>query len=356
MGCRRSTASSTSPLTGSIRMNLQSTSSANSNRMPKESWRSPRSRKESHVLLKCSFDNSHVLLRAYGNRSNILIDRERELKNHLLLQEHDLAPTLIAKFQNGLLYPYQPGKALKPTEMPTYYVPIARKLAEWHTLPCADETELWETLLRWIKWLEENGESQAESYRQQVCHLQQELDYAVHVVNGHNDLLSGNIILLDNSTNHDRSIPSKEAHAQVTFVDFEYATAVPRGYVEGTTSPITSMSGVDLPASSGECQIVRSASNGSRHISRHRQATRTFAVWWRKWRHVGVSRICTGMWCSNGIGLIAGEFGRAFKLAYLRLISIMPRIAGDSLRSTMPGERRVPLSSRNQVHDGNEPI
>lgn len=64
MGCRRSTASSTSPLTGSIRMNLQSTSSANSTRMPKESWRSPRSRKESPM---CS-SNARLIIRtcSYG--------------------------------------------------------------------------------------------------------------------------------------------------------------------------------------------------------------------------------------------------------------------------------------------------
>ena len=49
-------------------------------------------------------DNEAVLLRAYGKGTDLIIDRERETQNHELLMEHNLAPTLLARFHNGMLY------------------------------------------------------------------------------------------------------------------------------------------------------------------------------------------------------------------------------------------------------------
>jgi ethanolamine kinase len=93
-------------------------------------------------LSKEEVDNDAVLLRAYGNGTQVLIDRQRETQNHELLMQYGLAPELLARFKNGMMYRYLAGKATLPEDLrkPSIYLAVARRLAEWHArVPCLSE-------------------------------------------------------------------------------------------------------------------------------------------------------------------------------------------------------------------------
>lgn len=79
-------------------------------------------------------DEQAILLRAYGNASDILIDREMEVTTHTLLAERDLAAPLLARFNNGLLYKYVPGRACTWNGLTkeSVWQAIAMRFGEWH--------------------------------------------------------------------------------------------------------------------------------------------------------------------------------------------------------------------------------
>jgi ethanolamine kinase len=84
-------------------------------------------------------DTDAILLRAYGNGTDVLIDRHRETQNHELLWRHGLAPELLARFENGMLYRYIRGNVTSPADLreERIYRAVARRLAQWHaTVPC----------------------------------------------------------------------------------------------------------------------------------------------------------------------------------------------------------------------------
>jgi ethanolamine kinase len=88
-------------------------------------------------------DNEAVLLRAYGQGTDLIIDRERETQNHELLMQHNLAPTLLARFHNGMLYRFIRGAVTTPADLRTEEIwrGVARRLAEWHAVvPCLPST------------------------------------------------------------------------------------------------------------------------------------------------------------------------------------------------------------------------
>ena len=73
-------------------------------------------------------------MRAYGRGSEILIDRDVEAKTHILLADKGLAAPFFARFDNGLLYGYLPGRACTPQELlkePVWRA-VAVRLGEWH--------------------------------------------------------------------------------------------------------------------------------------------------------------------------------------------------------------------------------
>ncbi|KAK0342608.1 hypothetical protein LTR57_022732 [Friedmanniomyces endolithicus] len=59
-------------------------------------------------------DEEAVLIRAYGEGTAVLIDRERELRAHSLLASVGLAPPLLAKFDNGIMYRFIRGSVCTP--------------------------------------------------------------------------------------------------------------------------------------------------------------------------------------------------------------------------------------------------
>jgi ethanolamine kinase len=83
-------------------------------------------------------EKDSILMRAYGNSTDILIDRDREAASHLVCAKYGLAPPLLARFQNGLLYRFIPGEVCTPKDLGTEQTwrAVARRLGQWHaTLP-----------------------------------------------------------------------------------------------------------------------------------------------------------------------------------------------------------------------------
>jgi len=84
-------------------------------------------------------DNDAVLLRAYGQGTDLIIDRVRETQNHELLMQYNLAPKLLARFHNGMLYRFIRGAVTSPADLRRQDIwrAVARRLAEWHAVvPC----------------------------------------------------------------------------------------------------------------------------------------------------------------------------------------------------------------------------
>ncbi|KAI4198813.1 MAG: hypothetical protein LQ350_005054 [Teloschistes chrysophthalmus] len=216
-------------------------------------------------------DENAVLVRAYGKGTEVLIDRERETHSHSLLSKHGLAPDLLARFQNGLIYRFIRGQVCDSNDLTQERVwrGVARRIAEWHAIlpvneiippaasnepegppsPLAQQSfdtrpsaeamnkitpnklapNVWTVIQKWIFALP--AESEVERARKQS--LQKELERTVTeladipdlgsdgLVSAHCDLLSGNIIV------HPHEAGVSPEVETVSFIDYEYATPAP---------------------------------------------------------------------------------------------------------------------------------
>jgi len=219
-------------------------------------------------LSKEEIDRDAILLRAYGNGTAILIDREREAANHELLMRHGLAPELLARFKNGMLYRFINGEVAQPHNLrdPVIFKAVARRLAEWHAMvpyhktlpqvngktnghtngqaktdassnrngdlghitPQKPSPNLWTLLQKWLLALP-TGTAQE---RERQAMLQRELNEMISklssrpglgnhgLVFAHCDLLCGNVII----HRHD------DQPTTVSFIDYEYATPSPAAF------------------------------------------------------------------------------------------------------------------------------
>ncbi|EGV61549.1 ethanolamine kinase [Yamadazyma tenuis] len=90
-----------------------------------------------NMLLQCTYtpNNEIVLMRAYGPGTNFIIDRHREFISQLVLHSIHLAPTVHARFKNGLIYGFLEGRSLEPSELKheNLYPLIAQQLGNWHS-------------------------------------------------------------------------------------------------------------------------------------------------------------------------------------------------------------------------------
>ncbi|KAL4786091.1 kinase-like domain-containing protein [Aspergillus varians] len=226
-------------------------------------------------LTEQEIDKEAVLMRAYGNHTEILIDRERETNSHALLARFGLAPPLLARFKNGLLYRFIRGRPATHEDLVTESVwrGVARRLGQWHAvlpISAAASTEptsakgtslldsvemtadgqpattddlnviqprrpgpnIWSVIQKWVLALPAGTESQ----RQRRRNLQAELERVVRefddgqgpgddgLVFAHCDLLSANVIIppLEDS--------SDDGTEPVSFIDYEYATPSPAAF------------------------------------------------------------------------------------------------------------------------------
>ncbi|KAK0633385.1 kinase-like domain-containing protein [Immersiella caudata] len=227
-------------------------------------------------LSKDEVDKEAILLRAYGNGTDLIIDRHRETQNHELLAKYGLAPELIARFDNGMMYRFIQGTVTKPEDLrkPVIYTAVARRLAQWHAVvPCIPgrtghsrknskaegytgpvdnlgdaefqqvldhvapgkpSPNVWSVMQKWIFALPTDTEEE----RARQAELQKELTTLVAelsqrpglgkngLVFAHCDLLSGNVIVIPKSID----ATSDKTTETVTFIDYEYATPSPAAF------------------------------------------------------------------------------------------------------------------------------
>ncbi|CAG8960350.1 hypothetical protein HYFRA_00012424 [Hymenoscyphus fraxineus] len=225
-------------------------------------------------------DNEAVLLRAYGQGTDLIIDRERETQNHELLMRHKLAPELLARFHNGMLYRFIRGAVTSPADLRRQEIwrAVATRLAEWHAVvPCLPSSRealatevngsleigvpaptpskkdpalqaaidniapgkpapnVWTVMQKWIYALPSSTDAQIS----RQANLQRELTRLVKefsnrpglgtdsLVFAHCDLLSGNVIVQPKSSGVTAAGEPKEI---VSFIDYEYATPSPAAF------------------------------------------------------------------------------------------------------------------------------
>lgn len=211
-------------------------------------------------------------MRAYGNGTELIIDRDREATSHGLLADRGMAPPLLARFQNGLLYGFIPGRVCKAQDLAQEPIwrGVAQKLGEWHArIPIsgissqppvlngangttnghchADKANnmhskarglasrrpvpnLWSVMQNWVNALSANTEKE----RARKAMLQQEMERCFEELDSedgigehgfvfaHCDLLCANVIQLQSP-----DAPSTPKVQPVTFIDYEYATPAP---------------------------------------------------------------------------------------------------------------------------------
>ncbi|KAK4988983.1 hypothetical protein LTR50_003579 [Elasticomyces elasticus] len=212
-------------------------------------------------------DEEAVLLRAYGKGTDVLIDRERESKAHSLLASRGLAPPLLARFENGLLYRYIEGDVCSPEDLrrPEIWRAVAKRLGQWHaclpisaisTVSTSDppavvgsptdppskpahsrpSPDLWSVMQQWIHSLPDNTEEQKamkEKLDKELVTMTARLGDTPGIggndyIFSHCDLLSGNVIIqpASGSTNGTNAAETPE----VSFIDYEYATPAPAAF------------------------------------------------------------------------------------------------------------------------------
>lgn len=228
-------------------------------------------------------EEDSVLLRAYGKGTNVLIDRDRECQTHYSLSQHSLAPELLARFNNGLLYRFIPGRvaSVEDLAVPSIFNAVARRLGQWHGTielkalkqqsnltgvkrriapgsgvpeivedgdtsdsasdisdDAASKSGLWNVMQKWINALPENTTEE----RSRKAELFTELDWltiesglegAGEVVYSHCDLLNGNVIILpkEQANTQFMKFPTHlENETHITFIDYEYATPTERAF------------------------------------------------------------------------------------------------------------------------------
>ncbi|EPE36325.1 Protein kinase-like (PK-like) [Glarea lozoyensis ATCC 20868] len=224
-------------------------------------------------------DDEAVLLRAYGQGTDLIIDRERETQNHELLMQYNLAPALLARFHNGMLYRFIQGSVTSPADLQRKEIwrAVAKRLAEWHAVvPCLPSARaplsaeivgseeigisaptpskkdpalqsaidsvapgklapnVWTVMQKWIYALP----TKTETEKSRQASLQKELTKIVEefsnrpglgkdsLVFAHCDLLSGNVIIQPKKTG--TTTPSDKEI--VSFIDYEYATPSPAAF------------------------------------------------------------------------------------------------------------------------------
>lgn len=200
-----------------------------------------------------------------------------ETLSHSLLASRGLAPPLLARFENGLLYRFIEGDVCTSEDLqrPEIYRAVARRLAQWHsTLPIAaissikdsEEQDLgavggqnghahdqkavskksrphpnmWTTMREWIDATP--GGTEKERERKNSLHKEWEyLSSRLGEVPGldgydyifsHCDLLSGNVIVEPTPTADEHPNATKPSHQDptVSFIDYEYATPAPAAF------------------------------------------------------------------------------------------------------------------------------
>lgn len=220
-------------------------------------------------------DRESILLRAYGADSDILVDRDMEAATHALLSQRGLAAPLLARFDNGLLYKYQPGRICTAEDLgkEDIWRAVAARLGEWHArlpLPTPkkhsfEETgaerpnsnrveatqaksigsrfpspNIWSVMQQWVHALPARTEAEKTHRGVLQNELQRSFEELDHdhglgysgFILGHCDLLSANVIVPpeDQAGPHGSRSWGKSLMGRVSFIDYEYAVPCPAAF------------------------------------------------------------------------------------------------------------------------------
>ena len=196
------------------------------------------------------------------------MDPVGECSSHALLSSYGLAPPLLARFNNGLLYRYVAGSVCSVKDLSSrgIYNAVANRLGQWHgvlpvntTQPPAQESltdplaapipptenTLWGVMDRWTGALPSETPAQAarkQELLEELRYLKEEsglkgMDGGVGFIFGHCDLLNGNVIILPAGNKECEDQLMEETGvggavgdgdtctSKVHFIDYEYDTS-----------------------------------------------------------------------------------------------------------------------------------
>ncbi|KAK4450916.1 kinase-like domain-containing protein [Podospora aff. communis PSN243] len=185
-------------------------------------------------------DRSHVLVKIYGDGTDITIDRNKELTMHRLLAQKGLSSSPLVRFANGHAYEFIAGTPCSDQDMARERVwrGVARELARWHATitpiqpgdaheSFAREPGVWSTAKKWLDAVPKNADT--DKLHKDLNYLAEKLLFSRStpdpLVLGHGDLLSGNIIIIE----EEGQVSDDEA-ATVRFIDYEHVTYCPRAF------------------------------------------------------------------------------------------------------------------------------
>jgi thiamine kinase-like enzyme len=295
---------------------------------------------------------SHALVRVFGDGSHVFIDRQADNARVAALAARDLGPSLYGTFSNGRVEEWYPGtRPLLPAEMTQSAVSeaIARAVATLHaggadlvTAFGSGEPVLWARITSWLAVLDaKQGNREllrlARSVVASARHLLTEVTGAVWVraararslaagdssdileariagaaaarsiVFGHNDLLSGNVLV---------DMAEEAAPSRVRLIDTEYAAANYLGFE--VANHWMECCGFDIdetlyPSAEKRCAFTRAyvRARGIKEPSlpRHAETVAAFAeelahaaerfrvashLWWGVWSLVQASQSSNG--------------------------------------------------------------
>uniref|UniRef100_A0A7R9YXN4 ethanolamine kinase n=1 Tax=Chlamydomonas euryale TaxID=1486919 RepID=A0A7R9YXN4_9CHLO len=180
-----------------------------------------------------------VAVKVFGNKTELLIDRQKELQQLHKLNSCGFGAEVVGEFANGRIEAFLTAKTLKPEEMshPKFVPRIAALLRKLHSVPTDGKPVLWPTIMEWFemaKALEfEDLSKQAKfagidfaSQEREILELKAICDRVpTEVVFSHNDLLSGNILIV-----REPDTPEENSEGTMQFIDYEYSDCGYRGF------------------------------------------------------------------------------------------------------------------------------
>ncbi|KAI9667814.1 MAG: hypothetical protein M1821_000633 [Bathelium mastoideum] len=219
-----------------------------------------------NTMLRITHDDTSLVLRAFGPGAEPLTSRPREIATHGLFASYGLAPSLLARFKNGLIYHFTPGSPCSPETLSEERVwrGVARTLGRWHAvLPIGAEGatldagkthagvpssgqgtnaktdaevvskikqeaapgDMWAVMRLWASRIPEEGEEGQDVKRRMVDEVEsafaelsgEEGLGAQKLVMGHCDLLAGNVLVQDPGDTNEV--------AEIQLIDYEYSVA-----------------------------------------------------------------------------------------------------------------------------------
>ncbi|KAF5832967.1 kinase-like domain-containing protein [Dunaliella salina] len=171
-----------------------------------------------------------VAVKVFGDKTELLIDRDKELEMLLHLNRVGFGAKVMAVFGNGRIEEFMNAYTLTPEDMasPLFIPRIAQRLRQLHEIrmECQGGQQ---TLAVWHHL--QLDDVDLEGMAAEVNELQRMCAAAASpVVFSHNDLLSGNILVLQEPHVNVHDSSQVDLRGPLQFIDFEYSAPSYRGF------------------------------------------------------------------------------------------------------------------------------